>query len=74
VPVTCNIDRKGRLLRGIGGVLAATGGTAWLVLGWPPAWWEALLAVGLVLLGGFMILEARLSWCVVRALGFRTPI
>lgn len=74
MPMTCNINRKGRLVRGIGGILVLAAGLSGLIFHWPPGWWGGLLAVGAVLLGAFMMIEARLSWCVMRALGFRTPI
>lgn len=65
---TCNIDRKGRLIRfsvGIAFLIAA----AWL-------WWgleNAFLATGLLALGLVSVFEGLRGWCVVRALGGRTP-
>ena len=70
----CNIDRKGRVARAIYGVLILLAGVLWLLFSWPPAWWEWALA-GLLILGGvFALIEAKLSWCAIRALGFRTPM
>jgi hypothetical protein len=72
----CNIDRRGRMLRTTMGVitdLVGAGLIAAAVLGALPAW--ALYAGIAALLGGaFMIFEGLNGWCVVRALGFKTPI
>ena len=72
----CNIDARGKAVRlragivtaGLGGILlglwlAGIGG------GWPL--WGG---IGLLAAGGFAIFEARAGWCVVRAMGFRTPV
>lgn len=73
--LTCNIDRRGRrwraaagtMLLAIGGLLAgfgaAQGSTA-----------RTLLGVALGLVGLFQWYEARKGWCVLRAMGVRTPI
>jgi hypothetical protein len=72
----CNIDSKGRLVRGIGGFVAMvvalvllfawalpTGGViAWVVV-------ASALAFGL-----FGMYEAYHGWCAARALGFKTSI
>ena len=72
----CNIDRRGRTLRTTMGIvtdLVGTGLVAAAVLGALPAW--ALYAGIAALVGGaFMIFEGVNGWCVVRALGFKTPI
>ena len=72
---TCNIDSRGRLIRGLlgsAGLLVAliilalwavpTGSVIAYVL-------AAVAAVG----GAFSVYEASMSWCAVRALGFKTP-
>lgn len=71
----CNIDAKGKAVRLIYGLLMiATGsviaglGLAGLVGGW---WVWAVTGV-LVLLGTFGVFEARMGWCVVRAMGIQT--
>lgn len=72
----CNIDAKGKSIRLMGGflnlfiaaVLAALVLAGVLTQAW---WW---FVVGGVALGGaFMVFEARSGWCVVRAMGFKTP-
>ncbi|MFO0972738.1 MAG: hypothetical protein U1A27_04765 [Phycisphaerae bacterium] len=69
--LTCNISARGRWVRmlcgavlvGGGGVLAWSGGRAALICG------GVAMIVGL-----FQMVEGVFGWCVVRALGFRTPI
>lgn len=69
---TCNIDRKGRRQRILGGIvflLIGAGLLAWggessglLTAGW-----------GSAAAGGFMLFEGLRGWCVLKALGRRTP-
>jgi hypothetical protein len=58
------------------GVVTTLVGAGLLVsnlLGWLPSW--AFSAGIAALLGGaFMIFEGVNGWCVVRAMGFKTPI
>ena len=76
MPLTCNINAKGKAIRLAGGtfllidglVLAVT--FAWPTGGWIP-WTSASL---LAFVGAFMIFEARAGWCAVRAMGFKTRI
>ncbi|MCP2503370.1 MAG: hypothetical protein NLN66_04845 [Candidatus Thalassarchaeaceae archaeon] len=73
----CNIDAKGRVVRLMTGVMAVTGGLVMALLitqnvlsaevYWIPA-------IGSIAGGMFAIWEARAGWCVVRAMGIRTPI
>ena len=73
---TCNIDRRGRRVRGVvGGVVVLIGvGLA------AAAWWTGLgLALGVpaaaaILAGAFGLFEAANGWCAVRAMGFKTPV
>ena len=72
----CNIDAKGKLARLIWGLamLAAAIVLAGLILidivggGWI---WAGVAA--LAFLGAFGVYEARAGWCIVRAMGFKTP-
>jgi len=62
-----NIDRKGRLVRGLGALaLLATAGYGFTVSTW----------LGLVLLAaaGFVAFEALRGWCVLRACGIKTRL
>jgi hypothetical protein len=72
----CNIDARGRRLRLINGIVTLAIGVVLLVT-WaiPSGGWLAWTATAAVFAsGGFMIFQARVGWCVVRAMGFRTPI
>ncbi len=72
----CNIDRRGQVLRTTMGVVTALAGAGLLAARFAfdvaavPAWAGIAAIVG----GGFMIFEGVNGWCVVRAMGFKTPI
>lgn len=73
----CNIDAKGKTARLVSGVISVFAGlviagllatqTVTLGIGW-------LTVAGLTLGGAFAIYEARAGWCIVRAMGIRTPL
>ena len=73
----CNIDARGRAARLR---LGMTGVVAGLVLA--PTFYVTGVDLGLVWLiplgaiggGGFAIFESWAGWCIVRAMGFRTPV
>jgi len=72
----CNIDNRGRVARIITGVLTAAVGVGLVAAAWLgslPSWaiWAGL---GCLAGGGFSIFEGVKGWCVVRALGFKTPM
>ncbi len=76
MPLTCNIDARGkrvRLLAGIGFMVAGVVlALVWAMrsesaLGW-------IVAGAMFVVGGFSIFEARAGWCAVRAMGFRTRV
>ncbi len=73
----CNIDARGKAVRlklGIKGLVAGLAlATAFYIAGidWAILW---LIPLGIAGGGAFAIFEAWASWCVVRALGFRTPL
>ena len=74
--LTCNIDARGKAARlriGIAGlVLGVVLLLAWaLPAGTTLAW---VVTVGVLVGAAFSIFEARAGWCVVRAMGFRTPV
>jgi hypothetical protein len=76
MPLQCNIDAKGKAARLIWGTLILVCGVILLVL-WPLRHggviaWSVSIAV--ILAGGFAIFESRAGWCVVRAMGVKTPI
>ena len=75
--LVCNIDAAGKAARLRTGIMAVTGG-AFLGVGiltgivTGPFWW--LATAGALAGGAFSIFEARAGWCVVRAIGIRTPL
>ena len=76
MPRNCNIDARGKLARLIYGIALLAIGIAlaifWAlprggILGW-------IISVACILMGAFSIYEARAGWCIVRAMGFKTPM
>lgn len=74
--LTCNINAAGKAARLRVGIMAVAGGIglASLVatgilptIGW-------LAVAGSIAGGSFSIWESRAGWCVVRAMGFKTPV
>jgi hypothetical protein len=64
---TPNIDRKGRMVRGLIGLALLAGAAACFHTS---LWLGALLAVS----GLFGLFEALRGWCLARACGIRTKI
>lgn len=76
MPLQCNIDAKGKLVRLIYGTVILIVGIVLLFIwalpsGGPIPW---LVTIAAIIGGGFAIFEARAGWCVVRAMGFKTPM
>jgi len=73
----CNIGAKGKAVRLRLGLMALAGALALaavVVTGFLEGviWWYAVAATAF---GGlFTIWEARAGWCIVRAMGFKTPL
>ena len=72
----CNIDAAGKAARLRVGILACAGVlllAAITAVGISPSvlWWGAL---GSIVGGSFAVWEARAGWCIVRAMGFKTPV
>ncbi|MEX2673165.1 MAG: hypothetical protein WD294_13760 [Phycisphaeraceae bacterium] len=73
----CNINQRGRRARFNWGLLMLAVAAAFAVAaaaGWwasPWAWAAAAICLAFALFGFF---EARKGWCVVRAMGIKTPI
>ena len=73
----CNIDARGKAARLAGGIASILVGSIFALLlvtntvsisfGW-------YAIAGAYLGGAFAIYEARAGWCVVRALGIKTPL
>jgi len=74
--MTCNIDAKGKLVRLIYGIVFLLTGIAlvvfWAMSARTGASW--IISICLILAGAFGIFEARSGWCIVRAIGIKTPI
>ena len=73
----CNIDARGKAARMAGGLatLAGAAGLAALlaldVVTVPFGWYAVAAAVAG---GAFAVYEARAGWCIIRAMGFKTPL
>ena len=70
-----NLDRRGRWVRGISGLVCIGVGGVLIITGWPAdprVWW--LCTCGAFAIGAFQLFEAKKSWCIVRACGIRTPL
>jgi hypothetical protein len=76
MPLTCNIDSRGKAARLIYGILLLAIGIA-LAVFWAHASGSIVrwcVATSCVVGGSFAVFEARAGWCVVRAMGFKTPM
>ena len=76
MPLTCNIDSRGKLARLIYGIVLIALGLV-LVFFWARPGgeiWKWVVSIVLVIAGAFGIFVARAGWCVVRAMGFKTPM
>ncbi len=70
----CNIDDHGARLRRTWGIMVLL--TAIMLAGlalWSNLWWLWLLVAPCLLAGSFAIFEAQKKWCVLRAMGIKTP-
>lgn len=73
----CNIDARGiRVRRRLGLILVGIGLTiaGLLIFTGSTFGFTWLAPAGFILGGAFSLFEARMGWCAVRALGFRTKI
>ena len=73
----CNIDARGRAVRLVAGLLTTLIGMtlaslllAGVLAGM--AWW--IVTVAALAAGGFQTYEGWAGWCVLRAMGWRTPL
>ena len=75
MPLQCNIDAKGKAIRLIYGIVFFVAGVLLIFLWARPAggWLRWTLGLLLLLGGGFAIFESRAGWCVIRAIGMKTP-
>jgi Protein of unknown function (DUF2892) len=71
----CNIDAKGKAVRLVIGTISLLAGAGLLAAWWTTgAEWALYTGIGAALGGAFGIFEGAAGWCVVRAMGMRTPI
>jgi uncharacterized membrane protein len=75
VKLTPNIDHRGRRARLVGGIVIALLGVGLVIAGLYRDG-RAMLIGGIVavIVGGFMVFEAANGWCVLRAMGIKTPV
>ena len=74
--MSCNIDRKGRMARLISGIVLIIAAIV-LAFTWArqtESWVAWLVSVATIGLGLFQVFEAWKGWCVMRAMGFKTPM
>lgn len=75
--MTCNIDSRGRAVRLISGLAVTLIGLVLAVLyglGVMPETWVLIAAVAALGGGAFQVYEGWCGWCVLRAMGFKTPV
>jgi hypothetical protein len=76
MPITCNIDSRGKLARLIYGIVLLLAGLllAWLWAAGSGSTFRWIVACLCVTGGAIAVFEARAGWCIVRAMGFKTPM
>ncbi|HXE53131.1 MAG TPA: hypothetical protein VN541_08955 [Tepidisphaeraceae bacterium] len=76
MPLSCNIDSRGKVARLLYGILMLLAAIALAVFWAYPegGWWRWIIAIVIGVAGAFGIFEARAGWCVMRAMGFKTPM
>ena len=73
----CNIDARGKAARLRMGMLGVAGGillSLTTLAGILPSTIGYVMAAGSISGGAFAMWEARMGWCVVRAMGFKTRL
>jgi hypothetical protein len=76
MPIACNIDKRGRIARLIYGMVLIAAASVlaflWALHGNSVIRW--VITISCAVAGGFGIFEAIRGWCVMRAMGFKTPM
>ena len=62
-----NLETRGRLVRGMGGI-------AFVAVGVALGGGNLMVSVILIVSGGFMLFEAVRGWCIMRACGLKTKL
>jgi hypothetical protein len=74
MPLTCNIDSRGKALRLImGSIFVLDGVTLMFLWAWrtgSQVGW--VTSIGMVVIGAFMMFEGQKGWCALRAMGMKT--
>ena len=73
----CNIDARGKAVRLVWGIINLVVGAVFVGLSFSGVLtgsWAWIVGVAAILGGAFAVFEARAGWCVVRAMGFKTPV
>ena len=73
----CNIDAKGKAVRLIHGIIALTVGTVLMALaqlGFVQGSLWVYIAIAIIIVGIFCIVEGWAGWCALRAMGFKTRL
>jgi len=73
----CNIDQRGRLVRVVVGAIVDGIGILLVVLaavGILSGSWPWVVGIAAMIGGAFTLFEGLRGWCVLRAMGMRTPI
>jgi hypothetical protein len=76
MPLTCNINARGRAVRLVYGLVLIA---AAIVVAALRAWrggsvWMWIISGALFVGGAFAVFEARAGWCVIRAMGMKTKL
>jgi len=76
MPLTCNIGARGKVSRLIWGLLLILASVLLSVLrAWPTgSMWMWAISGALFAGGAFAVFEAWAGWCVIRAMGLKTPM
>jgi fatty acid desaturase len=74
--MTCNIDAKGKAVRLIYGVILLIVAALLIVFWAIPTGGILRWSISAICaaMGAFSIFEARAGWCVIRAMGMKTPM
>jgi hypothetical protein len=75
----CNIDSRGKSVRLASGGLLTGAGLIVLLLAavgvvGNEQWWPWVFGGGLAAVGLFQVYEGWSGWCMLRAMGFKTPV
>lgn len=73
----CNIDSRGKSFRLISGIVVTLLGLVLLgiiIAGVRTGWVFWAVALAVLVSGLFQIYEGWSGWCVLRAMGFKTPV